>query len=417
MLAGGAAAGGGKGGAGGKGGGGGGGGGAMVAQGAGSSNAPAFPPPLDLTRAQAGLAAGAGARLAMHGGGDVPADERGRPLVVETPKHASHERIAAAQAARATAAAGGGPVPTATPDLAGSDMAKQTAGKKAGAHGTGGPGGEAVVQVGAGGEEGAMVPLDDFETHPPAGEGRYFAPAGTHAAKAKAVLRKSSAHLPEGFVRSVFETHTGRQHVDYLPSVPNLNTAKSVGVVKPRHIFDDWQEQGFDPWSEGKQPFSTSFIPSLMVDPETGEDMAKDQFADAGGMTDAQKKVEQANKEQKDLDMLLSWCRHGKYSEIETSLNHPDWTLPIDAKDAGGNTLLLVSAQNGNKRIAKLCLRRGADINMQNLNGQTVLHYCFAYGFEDLAQYFMDKGGDDSLVNADGLTCYEGLTMEDVEKI
>ena len=34
-----------------------------------------------------------------------------------------------------------------------------------------------------------------------------------------------------------------------------------------------------------------------------------------------------------------------------------------------------------------------------------------------LAQYFMDKGADDSLVNADGLTCYEGLTMEDVEKI
>jgi hypothetical protein len=40
-----------------------------------------------------------------------------------------------------------------------------------------------------------------------------------------------------------------------------------------------------------------------------------------------------------------------------------------------------------------------------------------AYGFEDLATYLMSKGADDSLKNGSGLTCYEGLTLEDVENI
>lgn len=46
-----------------------------------------------------------------------------------------------------------------------------------------------------------------------------------------------------------------------------------------------------------------------------------------------------------------------------------------------------------------------------------MLHYAYAYGFEDMATYMMEKGADDSLVNADGLTCYEGLSLEEVEAI
>lgn len=109
-----------------------------------------------------------------------------------------------------------------------------------------------------------------------------------------------------------------------------------------------------------------------------------------------------------------------------------------------GNTLLSIACQNNNKRIAKLCLRRGADINTQNvrlarslvsavagsvrltplsvcgmaqLNGQTVLHYCHEYGFHDLLDYLMDKGARDDILNADGLTCYEGLNKEAVDAL
>jgi ankyrin repeat protein len=43
----------------------------------------------------------------------------------------------------------------------------------------------------------------------------------------------------------------------------------------------------------------------------------------------------------------------------------------------------------------------GADVNHQNLAGQTVLHYCFSYGFDELGEYFISKG----IVYSDMLSC------------
>ena len=113
--------------------------------------------------------------------------------------------------------------------------------------------------------------------------------------------------------------------------------------------------------------------------------------------------------------------------------------MPVDTADEHGNTLLHLSVQQGNKRIAKFLMRRGAKINQQvhgkfeytnsslffvdsclcaqNLNGNTVLHYAFEYNFEELAEYLKEKGADDSLLNADGLTCYEGLSRKEVDNI
>ncbi len=59
---------------------------------------------------------------------------------------------------------------------------------------------------------------------------------------------------------------------------------------------------------------------------------------------------------------------------------------------------------------------------VQNARGNTCLHYCYAYKFPDLAEYLMSKGADDSIVNIDGLTCYEaevagGLALSEVDNI
>ena len=49
-----------------------------------------------------------------------------------------------------------------------------------------------------------------------------------------------------------------------------------------------------------------------------------------------------------------------------------DYSFPMNTTtDELGNTLLMISCQNGNKRAYKLCLRMGSDINQQNLRGQT----------------------------------------------
>ncbi|GMH73627.1 hypothetical protein TL16_g06244 [Triparma laevis f. inornata] len=277
-------------------------------------------------------------------------------------------------------------------------------------------------------------PLEvEYETHPAAGYGTSFVKQGegetqkVMEGKGGVVVRKSADAIPEGFLNAIGATHVGQQNVDYLPNVPNLPQCKPVGRVKPRSAAEDWLAIGFDPWSAGKEPLSTEFITSLTTAAATVKDEsildnkeAEGAFInlmDKKGVEAMQEIAAQENKMAQDFAELCSYVRHGKYREVEEKMNEPDWTLPIDYPDAVGNTLLMVACQNGNKRIAKLCLRRGAELNKQNINGQSCLHYGFGYGFEDLGEYLIDKGADDSLKNADNLTCYEGLNMTDVSGI
>merc|ERR1711871_1721844 len=94
--------------------------------------------------------------------------------------------------------------------------------------------------------------------------------------------------------------------------------------------------------------------------------------------------------------------KNSKIAELEEAL---DEDVPVDTTDDHGSTLLMLACQQGNKRIAKFLLRRGAKLNYQNLNGNTCLHYCYEYKLDELAEYMKSKGADDSLLNADGLTC------------
>ncbi len=67
--------------------------------------------------------------------------------------------------------------------------------------------------------------------------------------------------------------------------------------------------------------------------------------------------------------------------------------LDPDMRDYHGNTCLHVAAQNNNKRISKLLLRNGADINAANRQGYTPTSYAFKYGYSQLGLYLQSKGG------------------------
>ena len=58
-----------------------------------------------------------------------------------------------------------------------------------------------------------------------------------------------------------------------------------------------------------------------------------------------------------------------------------------------------------------------ADPPIVTRGGGDELHYAYAYGFEDIAEYLKSKGADDRPKNSDGLTCYEGLSMQEIEAI
>ena len=103
-----------------------------------------------------------------------------------------------------------------------------------------------------------------------------------------------------------------------------------------------------------------------------------------------------------------------KTDNVETLEDALEEDLPIDVTDQFGNSLLILAAQQGSKRMCKFLLRRGANLNHQNVSGNTVLHYTVAYDKPDLTKYLISKGANDSILNLSGLTCYEGISTKKV---
>lgn len=96
---------------------------------------------------------------------------------------------------------------------------------------------------------------------------------------------------------------------------------------------------------------------------------------------------------------IFSLARHARVQEVEELLIRG---VPITSTDENGNTILSIGCQNGSKRICKLALRFGADINQQNSSGNTPLHYCFLYQKDSLGRYLICKGADETIRNNDG---------------
>lgn len=203
------------------------------------------------------------------------------------------------------------------------------------------------------------------------------------------------------------------------------NKATVVGLVNPRDVSD------YDTWVPDliMRTFVVEDIVKELERSGAGRDALEASIAeDAGGAAflaeEERKRIEAEQKANRKADMVTSAFRlvkSNKFGELEDLLLEGEVDVNMD-RDEQGNTLLLAAAQNGLKRIAKLLLRKGADINAVNLNGNGVLHYCFAYKFKELAEYFKSKGADDTLLNVAGLTCYEadvtgGVSMDGVEAI
>ena len=87
----------------------------------------------------------------------------------------------------------------------------------------------------------------------------------------------------------------------------------------------------------------------------------------------------------------------------------------VNKTDDHGNTLLLISAQNGSGKIAKLLVSKGANPNHQSKLGQTAGHFANAYQFYDLLGWLFDPSGagaNDELKNKAGLGVYDGIVEE-----
>ena len=90
-------------------------------------------------------------------------------------------------------------------------------------------------------------------------------------------------------------------------------------------------------------------------------------------------------------DGLLAAVRDKDYLQVEAFFERGRGFL----SDREGKNALHAACEVGSKRIAKLCLRKGINVNVQDLMGRTCLHYiCTASypGTEILLEYLITKG-------------------------
>jgi DNA repair exonuclease SbcCD ATPase subunit len=108
-----------------------------------------------------------------------------------------------------------------------------------------------------------------------------------------------------------------------------------------------------------------------------------------------------------DTETVFVQARNSRTKKVEDSLN---LGFKVDTEDDKGNTLLILACQNCNKRLAEMLLIRGANVNHQNSQGNTPLHYALAFDTEgQLGEYLIEHGADDTIENIDGLSPYDGL--------
>ena len=84
----------------------------------------------------------------------------------------------------------------------------------------------------------------------------------------------------------------------------------------------------------------------------------------------------------------------------------------LNKTDDFGNSLLSYACQNGNMKICKYLIAKGANMNHQNKAGQTPAHFAIAFKFFDLSTWLFENGADDTIHNKFGLSPYDGLLAE-----
>lgn len=211
-----------------------------------------------------------------------------------------------------------------------------------------------------------------------------------------------TTHESDGFVKAACKPVTlGADAAFYLR---NMNRPQLVGVVDPADVshlpFEDFA------------PRCTLFVDDVMGDSLRGTTSAS--ASEQQHLLDNSEEHRRADATSKAFLAAQNTNMELLEEQLQALIVHGG---TVDERDENGNSLLIVAAQQGSMRFVKFLLRRHADFNIQNLHGNTALHYCFQYSFNKLAEYLIAKGANDAILNKDGLTCYEGLNADLVEAI
>ena len=79
----------------------------------------------------------------------------------------------------------------------------------------------------------------------------------------------------------------------------------------------------------------------------------------------------------------------------------------VNLQDADGDTALHGAAETGNVEIMRMLLDKGANLNAKNKQGGTPLMWAAVFGNDDAVRLLLSRGADASLKDNDGVTALE----------
>ena len=100
---------------------------------------------------------------------------------------------------------------------------------------------------------------------------------------------------------------------------------------------------------------------------------------------------------------LLTYILESKNKSFIKLFEEKIKIIDINQKLIEGNTLLILTAREGNHAIAKFLCEQGADVNIQNNSGNTALHYAIGNQFYSIADILTRFGAREDIANSKGL--------------
>ena len=88
---------------------------------------------------------------------------------------------------------------------------------------------------------------------------------------------------------------------------------------------------------------------------------------------------------------LMDAAREGNLDALRPAI---EADIPLNMQDVDGNTMLMLAAYHGHAALVKLLAEHGADVDLLNDRGQSPLAGAVFKGFDDAVKVLVEAGAD-----------------------
>ncbi|XP_019618982.1 PREDICTED: acyl-CoA-binding domain-containing protein 6-like [Branchiostoma belcheri] len=225
-----------------------------------------------------------------------------------------------------------------------------------------------------------------------------------------------------------------QQAVDHVATIaPQLNgdqllylyaRYKQVNVGKcniPKPGFFDFQgKQKWDAWNSLKDmdrdQAMTEYVDGVRKadptwEPREGGDSKKSTLMGpvVSTMSFEEEYISDKNK------TVFDWCKEGNTKQMARLLSNGD--VDINQQDAEGLSLLHWACDRGHEDVVRELLQHKANINIQDEDGQTPLHYAATCEFLSIVQLLLDSSADPSIPDSEGSLPLDSTDSKQIKEL